>query len=58
MHDAVVMTTWPLSSTGYTQYVAWRLICMEFVDPTVKISLSYQVTLTVVIVVVANCIQA
>ena len=31
---------------------------MEFVDPTVKMSLSYQVTLTVVIVVVVNCIQA
>ena len=51
------MTTWPLVLDTLIVF-AWRLNCMEFVDPTVKMFLSYQVTLTVVIVVVANCIQA
>ena len=60
MYDAVVMSyDYMILCILLTLLMfAWRLNCMEFVDPCAEISLSYQVTLTVVIVVVANCMQA
>ena len=58
IHDAVGITTYVVFITENTLCVCMEVNCMEFVDPTVKMFLSYQVTLTVVIVVVANCIQA